>query len=81
MVVRTQEVGVGRSDKRDGQLIRDADEIGLEPEFASLVVDLAQAVAAGVKPDTLSEVTVQGCTVNGEPCKDGCCAPVRRPQR
>ena len=55
--------------------------IGLEPEFASLVVDLAEAVAAGVKPDTLSEVTVQGCTVNGEPCKDGCCAPVRRPQR
>ena len=55
--------------------------VGLEPEFAGMVVDLAQAVAAQVKPETLSSVTVQGCTVNGAPCKEGCCAPVKRPQR
>ena len=55
--------------------------VGLEPEFAGMVVDLAQAVATQVKPETLSTVTVQGCTVNGAPCKEGCCAPVKRPQR
>ena len=55
--------------------------VGLEPEFAGMVVDLAQAVATQVKPETLSSVTVQGCTVNGAPCKEGCCAPVKRPQR
>ena len=47
--------------------------VGLEPEFAGMVVDLAQAVATQVKPETLSTVTVQGCTVNGAPCAPGCC--------
>lgn len=55
--------------------------VGLEPAFAGMVVDIAKAVAGGVKPKTLSDVTVQGCTVNGAPCKEGCCAPVKRPQR
>ena len=55
--------------------------VGLEPAFAGTVVDIAEAVGAEVKPKTLSGVTVQGCTVNGAPCKDGCCAPVKRPGR
>ena len=55
--------------------------VGLEPAFAGMVVDIAEAVGAEVKPKTLSEVTVQGCTVNGAPCKEGCCAPVKRPGR
>ena len=55
--------------------------VGLEPVFAGMVVDIAEAVGAEVKPKTLSKVTVQGCTINGAPCKEGCCAPVKRPQR
>ena len=55
--------------------------VGLEPAFAGMVVDIAEAVGAQVKPKTLSDITVQGCTVNGVPCKEGCCAPVKRPQR
>ena len=55
--------------------------VGLEPAFAGIVVDIAEAVGAEVKPKTLSSVTVQGCTVNGAPCKEGCCAPVKRPGR
>ena len=55
--------------------------VGLEPAFAGMVVDIAEAVGAEVKPKTLSSVTVQGCTVNGAPCKEGCCAPVKRPGR
>ena len=55
--------------------------VGLEPAFAGMVVDIAEAVGSEVKPKTLSSVTVQGCTVNGAPCKEGCCAPVKRPGR
>ena len=55
--------------------------VGLEPAFAGMVVDIAEAVGADVKPKTLSSVSVQGCTVNGAPCKEGCCAPVKRPGR
>ena len=55
--------------------------VGLEPAFAGIVVDIAEAVGAEVKPKTLSSITVQGCTVNGAPCKEGCCAPVKRPGR
>lgn len=55
--------------------------VGLEQTFAAMVVDIAADVASEVKPKTLSNVTVQGCTTNGTPCKEGCCAPVKRPQR
>ncbi|WP_301924586.1 ferrochelatase [Corynebacterium glaucum] len=52
--------------------------VGLEQEFADMVVEIAECVAQGVEPQTLSTVTVQGCTVNGAPCSPQCCAPVRR---
>ena len=55
--------------------------VGLDPEFAAMVVEGMESVASNVKPKTLSGVTVQGCTVNGAPCKEGCCVPVKRPQR
>ena len=55
--------------------------VGLDKRFAAMVVDIAKSVAQDVKPKTLSSVSVQGCTVNGAPCKEGCCAPVKRPQR
>ena len=53
--------------------------VGLEPAFASMIVDLVEAVATDGKPQTLSSVDTLGCTVNGEPCKVDCCAPVRPP--
>lgn len=55
--------------------------VGLEPDFAGMVVDIAQAIADGDKPETLSNVTVQGCTVNGAPCKPHCCEPLKHPGR
>ena len=55
--------------------------VGLEPEFAAMVVDIAEAVAQEVKPNTLSEVTVQGCTVNGAPCAPQCCEPLTNSRR
>lgn len=53
--------------------------VGLDPQFSGLVLDLLDNAAAGTTPETLSAITVQGCTVNGAPCKPGCCAP-QRPQ-
>ncbi|MCQ4618804.1 ferrochelatase [Corynebacterium sp. CCUG 65737] len=53
--------------------------VGLEPEFANLVLNLVENTAAGTEPKTLSTITVQGCTLNGAPCKEGCCTP-QRPQ-
>ncbi|WP_066525516.1 ferrochelatase [Corynebacterium bouchesdurhonense] len=47
---------------------------GLDPRFAAMVVDIAECVAQGIEPQTLSTVTVQGCTVNGAPCAPQCCA-------
>lgn len=53
--------------------------VGLKDEFAGMIVDIAECVAQGVEPQTLSAVTVQGCTVNGAPCAPDCCAPAQRP--
>ncbi|PAT05393.1 ferrochelatase [Corynebacterium hadale] len=55
--------------------------VGLTQEFASMVVDIAEAVARGEQPASLSTLTVQGCTRNGAPCCEGCCEPQKRPAR
>lgn len=55
--------------------------VGLDPRFAAMVVDIAENVAEGTEPQTLSTVTVQGCTVNGAPCQPECCTPVRPVRR
>ncbi|AWB84028.1 ferrochelatase [Corynebacterium liangguodongii] len=47
--------------------------VGLDPRFAAMVVDIAENVTQGASPATLSEVTVQGCTVGGAPCSPDCC--------
>ena len=47
--------------------------VGLTKDFAAMVVDIAENVAQGAEPASLSTVTVQGCTVNGAPCAPGCC--------
>lgn len=51
--------------------------VGLTKDFAAMVVDIAENVAQGAEPATLSTITVQGCTVNGAPCAPGCCAAAR----
>lgn len=51
--------------------------VGLEPVFAELVLDLIDNTDAGTEPKSLSTITTQGCTINGAPCKEGCCAPQR----
>ena len=51
--------------------------VGLDPVFAQLILDLLDNTAAGTEPESLSTITVQGCTLNGAPCKEGCCAPQR----
>lgn len=51
-----------------------------DPRFAELVVELAQEHLTGGGARKLSEAfPVAGCTLNGAPCAEGCCAPVRRP--
>ncbi len=61
-----------------GMTLERVPTVGLTEDFARVVVDLAENVAQGAEPASLSTVTVQGCTVNGSPCSPGCCAP-RRP--
>ncbi len=51
---------------------------GPEQEFAGMIVDLITELVDGTEPASLGTVTVQGCTVNGAPCRPGCCQ-VRRP--
>ena len=46
---------------------------GPSERFASLIVDLIEELEQRGESASLGEVTVQGCTVNGEPCADGCC--------
>ena len=72
----------------DTELVAAAEEIdvhvertrtaGQSPEFAGMVLDLVDELVTGSAPVGLGDVTVQGCTVNGAPCRPGCCQ-VSRP--
>ncbi|MBO0841102.1 MAG: ferrochelatase [Sciscionella sp.] len=72
----------------DTEAARHADELGIvfaraatvgaDPRFAELVVELIREHVDGVAARKLSEFPSAGCTVNGAPCFDGCCAPARR---
>lgn len=67
----------------DSELKQATDELGIHYErsrtvgptqaFSSLLVDLVEEHLVGRRPESLGEVTVQGCTVNGAPCAEGCC--------
>ena len=46
---------------------------GPTPRFAEMVVDLIDELEQSREWETSGSVTVQGCTVNGEPCAAGCC--------
>jgi ferrochelatase len=49
-----------------------------DPRFAELVVELVKEHTVGVAVRKLSGFPVAGCTRNGAPCAEGCCAPQRR---
>ena len=46
---------------------------GPSDAFSSMVVDLIEELVTDRQPEGLGTVTVQGCTVNGAPCAEGCC--------
>jgi ferrochelatase len=50
---------------------------GPDPRFARLIAELVLEHLAGIEPRRLGAVPGYGCTVNGEPCAAGCCAPAR----
>ena len=52
---------------------------GPDPRFADMVVELVDEMRHGTPPRRLSTIPAAGCTIDGAPCADGCCAPVRRP--
>lgn len=51
---------------------------GTDPRFARLVVELIGEHMRDVPPRRLGEVPGYGCTVDGAPCRAGCCEPLRR---
>ena len=67
----------------DTELVAAAKEKGVEiyrtrtagpsDAFSSMVVDLIEELVTDRQPEGLGTVTVQGCTVNGAPCAEGCC--------
>ncbi|MDO5669727.1 MAG: ferrochelatase [Corynebacterium sp.] len=54
---------------------------GPEQDFAGMVVDIIDELVANDPPASLGEVTVQGCTVNGQACRPGCCQISRSKSR
>ncbi|WPF67212.1 MULTISPECIES: ferrochelatase [unclassified Corynebacterium] len=73
----------------DTELRQATDERGMHMErtrtagptalFTQMVVDLVEEHTSGRTPEGLGAVTVNGCTVNGAACHEGCCQPAKRP--
>ncbi|MFE7800898.1 ferrochelatase [Nocardia sp. NPDC057440] len=51
---------------------------GTDPRFARLVVELIGEHVTDAAARRLGEMPGYGCTLNGDPCAVGCCAPARR---
>lgn len=47
--------------------------VGPTDTFTHMVLDLVAEVMNDAPPIGLGNVTVSGCTTNGEPCRPGCC--------
>ncbi|MBN9643470.1 ferrochelatase [Corynebacterium mendelii] len=72
----------------DSELAEEAAEFGLPIQraatvghtalFASLIVDLIEELSAGATPQSLGDVPVKGCSVNGAPCESTCCVPPKK---
>lgn len=56
-----------------GVFVARARTAGPSDAFAEMVVDLIEEHTENRPAESLGQVTVQGCTVNGEPCAAGCC--------
>ncbi|WP_020673559.1 ferrochelatase [Amycolatopsis nigrescens] len=52
---------------------------GTDARFAELVVELVREQLDAASPRKLSEFPGAGCTLNGDVCAIGCCAPAQRP--
>ncbi|RNE49169.1 ferrochelatase [Corynebacterium alimapuense] len=59
--------------KELGVLVERTKTIGPSEVFPKMILELVDEVVQGLPPVGLGEVTVQGCTLNGSPCKPGCC--------
>lgn len=72
----------------DSELVDEAQKVGVRvertrtvgptEEFARMVIGIALEHTHATPWLSLGNVTVQGCTVNGAPCRPGCCQ-IRRP--
>lgn len=56
-----------------GIVVSRARTAGPSDSFAAMVVDLIEELTGTRTPESLGEVTVQGCTRNGQPCAATCC--------
>ncbi|MEX3515923.1 ferrochelatase [Corynebacterium camporealensis] len=56
-----------------GIAVERAVTVGLSEVFASMVADLIEEQIYDKEWESTGSVTIQGCTVNGEPCAEGCC--------
>ena len=74
----TELVDAARDLGTDGVHVERTRTAGPEQEFAGMVVDIIEELVDNSEPASLGTVTVQGCTVNGEACRPGCCQ-VSRP--
>ncbi|MBC3185540.1 ferrochelatase [Corynebacterium sp. zg-331] len=73
----------------DTELRQATDERGMHMErsrtagptelFTQMVVDLIEEHTSGRAPESMGKVTINGCTVNGAACHEGCCQPATRP--
>ncbi|WP_165242257.1 ferrochelatase [Corynebacterium lizhenjunii] len=72
-VVWDLDVELKRAVEQMGMHFERSRTAGPSTAFSSMLVDLIQELRAGQEPAGLGEVTVSGCTVNGQPCAEGCC--------
>ncbi|MDY3127571.1 MAG: ferrochelatase [Corynebacterium sp.] len=53
--------------------------IGPSSQFATMIVDLVEELTEGRAPEAVGTVSTLGCSINGAPCRPGCCQIPRRP--
>ncbi|WP_053544898.1 ferrochelatase [Corynebacterium deserti] len=65
--------------EKRGLVVERVATVGPTQDFAALVVDLIEEVEMKRTIERLGKLPSRGCSVNGAPCNDGCCAPAKRP--
>lgn len=51
---------------------------GDSARFSTMIADLIGELTEGLPAESLGRLSVQGCTVNGEACRPGCCSALAR---